>query len=65
MGLQIVEPLLDYLIVMRERVPAGLEAFMSNADDFRTADRAGQIIGLFISVAVYGIVLFPMVQALL
>ena len=38
---------------------------MTNADDFKTADRAGQILGLIVSVAVYGIVLFPLIKALI
>lgn len=36
---------------------------MINENDFKAADRAGHIIGLILSIAVYGIVLYPMFKA--
>lgn len=38
---------------------------MTNDASYKTADRAGYILGAIVSILVYGIVLFPMLKALL
>lgn len=41
------------------------ETVMIGENDFRTASRLGSIVGFIVSAAVYGIVLFPMLKAVM